>query len=282
MKELTKEDTRGHRLCPERLEVAVLDWAGTTVDYGSRAPILAILSAFEQAGVPVSEAEARRPMGRAKWDHLHALLTDDRVAARWTETKKKAPTTQDVDAIYNDFLSLQAECLVGASGVIDGCVEAIEQTRQLGIKIGSSTGYSRDQLAAVSRRAKEEGYEPDLMLSADDISPGRPAPWLCVENARRLGATSLTAVVKVDDTPAGVIAGRNAGAWSVGVVHSGNEVGLSHEAFEGLDDVSRRSILHTAEESLKKAGAHFLIDTIAELPAVINRINERLASNDRP
>ncbi|TWT87618.1 Phosphonoacetaldehyde hydrolase [Pseudobythopirellula maris] len=267
---------------PLTLRAVVLDWAGTTVDYGSRAPITAILAAFDEAGFPVTEAEARQPMGRAKRDHLQTLLAIPEVAARWRDAKGRPSEESDIDYLYENFLRVQAGCVAEHSGLIPGCLEAIASCREMGLKIGSSTGYTRELLAAVAERACGEGYTPDVMLSADDVSPGRPAPWLCVENARRLGVYPMASVVKVDDTPAGVAAGRNAGAWSVGVVQSGNEVGLTLEAFDALAPERREAAVVQACERLTKAGAHFLIDTIAELPAVVERINEKLVQGERP
>ncbi len=37
-----------------------------------------------------------------------------------------------------------------------------------------------------------------------------------------------------------------------------------------------------ARETLRKAGAHYVIDEFVELPAVIDDINERLARGDKP
>jgi phosphonoacetaldehyde hydrolase len=260
----------------------VLDWAGTTVDFGSRAPIVALLATFERFGVPISEAEAREPMGRAKRDHLASLLANPAIATRWREARGSASTEQDLDTIYAEFLALQAECVVAASPVIAGCPAAIAACRELGLRIGSSTGYPRDLLAGVIERAAGEGYSPDLALSADDVSPGRPAPWLVLENARRLGVYPPAAILKVDDTPAGVEAGRNAGAWSIGVVHSGNEVGLSPEALEALAPHERDQRFAAASRKLTAAGAHLLIDTIADLPTAIDRVNARLAEGRGP
>lgn len=267
---------------PFRLRAAVLDWAGTTVDFGSRAPVAAVLNAFEQAGVPVSETEARRPMGKAKREHLRSLLDDPDIQQRWLAKYGQPASEAELDALYERFLSVQAMSVAESSAVIAGCPEAVQACRDQGLKIGSSTGYTRALLEPVAERAAREGYQPDVMLSADDVSPGRPAPWLCMEAARRLGVYPMLAVVKVDDTPAGVEAGRNAGSWVVGVVASGNEVGLSSEAFQKLDDTTRLAKLAAARERLIEAGAHYLIDTIAELPAVVARINDRLTQHERP
>ena len=266
----------------QRLAAAIFDWAGTTVDFGSRAPVAAVLNAFEQAGVPISESEARKPMGRAKRDHLQALLQDPNIAARWKQEHGGAATESDLDRIYTSFLAVQAETVADCSSLIPGCLEAIAACRELGLKIGSSTGYTRELLAKVAERAAAEGYTPDVMLSADDVSPGRPAPWLCFENARRLNVYPMSAVVKVDDTPAGIAAGRNAGAWCVGVVESGNEVGLSEAALSALPQSERDSLIEAAQLRLTEAGAHYLVGTIAEMPEVVTRINQRLSNGETP
>ena len=267
---------------PTQVQAVVLDWAGTTVDFGSRAPVMAMLNAFEQAGVAITEQEAREPMGRAKRDHLQALLDNPAIAERWQQAHGRPSTEQDLDTIYAQFLDVQAESVAEFSALIPGCNEAIEACRSMGLKIGSSTGYTRALLDRVAERAKSEGFVPDAMLSADDISPGRPAPWLCMENARRLGVYPMSAIIKVDDTPAGIAAGRNAGCWSVGVVQSGNEVGLSQAEFEALTPEQRAAAIATASERLTQAGAHFLIDTIAELPTVVARVNALLADGKLP
>ncbi|CAN0352631.1 unnamed protein product, partial [Ectocarpus sp. 4 AP-2014] len=246
---------------------------GRSVDFGSRAPIAAIQAAFELAGVPVAEEEARRPMGRAKRDHLQAILDQPAFRTRWLAAKQTEPTEGDLDSIYEEFLTLQAECVVRHSGLIDGCLDAIAACRGKGLKIGSSTGYTAPLLSAVAAHAAAAGYAPDVMLGADDVSPGRPQPWLIYENARRLGVYPMAAIAKVDDTPAGVEAGRNAGAWSVGVVVSGNEVGLGVKAYAALSEDQREAKLGVARQTLTEAGAHLLIDTIAELPAAVDRIN---------
>ena len=266
----------------DRVKAVVLDWAGTTVDYGSRAPVMAILNAFQQVGVKVTEQEARRPMGRAKRDHLKELLADEAITQRWVATHGRAATEEDLDSIYAQFLSVQADSVAGYSGVIPGCCEAIAALSAQGVRVGSSTGYTRPLLERVAKRAKTEGFEPEVMLSADDVAPGRPAPWLCIENARRLGVYPMSSVVKVDDTPAGVTAGRNAGAWSVGVIDSGNEVGLSQTEFDALSAADRVAITDKAASRLTAAGAHFLISTIAELPAALMRINDLLADGKTP
>jgi phosphonoacetaldehyde hydrolase len=63
-------------------DLVIFDWAGTMVDFGCRAPIAALLEAFARHGVTLDEATAREDMGKAKADHLWALLRRPPMARR--------------------------------------------------------------------------------------------------------------------------------------------------------------------------------------------------------
>ncbi len=75
----------------DRFDLAIFDWAGTMVDFGCQAPLNALLEAFARHDVELTEREAHRDMGKAKADHLRALLAMPRVAAAWTKANGKPP-----------------------------------------------------------------------------------------------------------------------------------------------------------------------------------------------
>lgn len=267
---------------PSKLSAVIFDWAGVTVDFGSRAPVLAMLAAFEEHGVPVTEQEVRAFMGKAKREHLAAILALPRVCEAWQAQHGKPSDEADLDRIYDGFLHLQEDCITSHTDLIEGCVEVVAECRAAGMRVGSSTGYTPNLLRPVAERVAALGYRPDATVCAGDVSPGRPEPWLCFENARLLGVFPMSSVVKVDDTPAGVTAGRNAGAWAVGIVVSGNEVGLSREQWLALSDDEQSQRRAAASERLLAAGAHLLIDTIADLPSVLTELNARLSRGETP
>jgi len=105
---------------------------------------------------------------------------------------------------------------------------------------------------------------------------------MCLENARRLGVYPMEAIVKVDDTIVGIEAGLNAGMWTVGVARSGNLVGLSEQELHQLPESEQASLVQMAAEKLYAGGAHYVIDTIAELPTVLKQIDELLRHGERP
>jgi phosphonoacetaldehyde hydrolase len=137
-------------------------------------------------------------------------------------------------------------------------------------------------MTVVTSEAARQGFSPDAVVCADEVPAGRPAPWMCFENARRLDIYPMAAMVKVDDTPVGIESGLNAGMWTVGVIESGNEIGLSLDQIESLFPTQRTERCHRAEDRMNKTNAHFIINSVAELPAVLDAIEVRLTSGERP
>ena len=166
-------------------------------------------------------------------------------------------TDADIDRLYEEFLPLQKGILGDHSDVIAGVPEVVAECRRMGLKIGSSTGYTRELMTVVTEMAVRQGYAPDCVLCAEDAPRGRPAPYLLYEAAMRLDVYPLWTVVVIDDTPVGIRAGRNAGCWTVGVTRTGNGVGMSVEELAQLspNDVQQRCA--AAERTLRTARASF-------------------------
>ncbi|MEM8945823.1 MAG: phosphonoacetaldehyde hydrolase [Planctomycetota bacterium] len=255
------------------LRALILDWAGTVVDFGSCAPVAAVIEAFRSLEVPVSREQARAPMGKAKREHIRAMLSEQAVASQW-ESTHGGDIESAIDTVYERFLPIQRQLLADHAKLIPGCVESIDRCRARGMKIGSSTGYTRELMDILMPLVAEQGYEPDAMVCASDMSEGRPAPWMCFENARMLGVYPPQAIVKVDDTLVGIEAGLNAGMWTVGVASSGNLVGLSLQEYSDLDTSEQERLTDAARQQLLQSGAHVVIDSVAELTDAIEQIED--------
>src|SRR5262245_28281176 len=158
------------------IRALVLDWAGTTVDHGSLAPVRTIQGVFERHGIKISEAAARRDMGLPKREHLR------RVLARIDPEAGEGV----LDSLYAEFVPLQLELLREHSDVIPHVVDAVAEVRRRDIRIGSTTGYTREMLDVVAERARKQGYHPDWGIVREDEADGRPTPYMM-----RLGATRL-------------------------------------------------------------------------------------------
>jgi phosphonoacetaldehyde hydrolase len=260
------------------LKALVLDWAGTTVDFGSLAPARTLQQVFARAGVKLSDADARRDMGLPKKDHISRIFAIPSVREAWQSLRGRAPSPSDLEEMYEAFIPLQFSCLADYSTLIPGVVSAVQRFHARGLKIGSTTGYTREMLDLLVEKSEQAGYKPDCSLVPGDVGGGRPHPFMIYEIAVRLQVYPLAAIAKVGDTPADVQEGLNAGAWSIGVAATGNAIGLSWTEFHALPESERKIRVSNAHRELEGAGAHYVVDSVADLDAVLDDIDIRLRS----
>ena len=264
------------------LRAVILDWAGTTVDHGSLAPVEALRRVFAENRLEITAAEAREHMGVLKKDHIRSILSIDRVAREWTRAHGSAPAESDVERLFTEFLPKQAEILERFSEPIDGVAETVAGWKRDGLRIGSTTGYTRALLDIVSAAAARHGFAPEASVTPDEAGAGRPAPFMCYRNAIELQVYPLWRFLKIGDTPSDIAEGLNAGMWTVGITRTGNEVGLSNAEFEALSDADRSARERAASHRLREAGAHYIAASVAECDPFLLEIERRLASGERP
>lgn len=264
------------------IRAVVFDWAGTMVDFGSRAPIGAFAQAFAERGVDLHEHEILADMGRAKREHIVRLLERPEVAERWRMCTGSRWTSLDVDQLMIRLEPLMRSSIEMHGQLIPGACESVEALRSAGAKIGSTTGYTQAMMPPLIRAAADQGYAPDVVLCSDDAPLGRPAPFLIWKALLSLERWPIRQCVVVDDTCTGVEAGRAAGAWTVGCAISGALVGLTQSDWEALDggEMSRR--FYASRAALEASGADFVIETVAQLPAAIAEIRNRLLDGGMP
>jgi len=254
----------------DHFDLVIFDWAGTMVDFGCEAPVKALIEAFESEGVRIDEATARRDMGKAKVDHVRALLALPSVASAWRAGHGSPSGPADVDRLMARLGPLMRDHAARASVLIPGARETFEQLCAAGIRVASSTGYTREMMEPVLARAAAQGYRPEHLVCSGETPAGRPSPLMIYKACAELGVWPLSRVVKVDDAEAGIAEGKAAGAFTVGVA-SGNAVGLSLQAFLELSPGERGRRVAAAGEALRAAGADLVIDSVADLVPALER-----------
>ena len=264
------------------IEAVLLDWAGTTMDFGCIAPAVAFIEVFKRKQVPITMAEARAPMGAHKRTHIQRITEIDSVRRRWQDTHGRLPTDADVDAMFEEFVPLQLDCLSDYSELIPGTLEVIAALRERDIKIGSTTGYLTEMMEINRKDAARQGYEPDSTVCASDVPAGRPFPFMCLQNAINLGVTTVEACVKIDDTVPGVEEGLNAGMWTIGLAISGNEVGLQRHEWDALPQTEQTLMRERSYTHMLQSGAHYAVDTIADIMPCIEDIQARIHRGEKP
>ena len=261
---------------PLRVRAVILDWAGTTVDHGSIAPILALQSLFAQHGITLSTEDARRDMGLLKRDHIRAILALPNVRAKWSAIAGQEPGEAEVYSLFDEFGPLQMKVILQHSLVIPGVAEAISDWQSRGLRFGSTTGYTRSMLDPVLAQAAEQGYRPDASVCPDEVSAGRPAPWMLMKNSELLDVYPPSACVKIGDTVIDIQEGKNAGMWTIGLTKTGNLIGLDQEQWAQLPQLEKEVRISRAEKILLEAGADFVAEDLASCDQALAEIDKKL------
>ena len=271
------------QLSPSRqVRLVVFDLAGTTVDYGSRAPAGAFIELFARHGLQVTDAQARGPMGKHKRDHIRCMLQEEALRGQWREVRGADWTEADVEALFAEFIPLQLSCLPRYADVIPGVAETVQALRARGIAVAATTGYNREMTDLVLAAAAPQGFVPDWSCCAAEVPAGRPAPWMVFACMQQANVYPPAAVVKVGDTVADVAEGLNAGVWSIGVARTGNMLGLSATEAAALPVPELEHRLQAARAALAGAGAHAVIDGVADLMPMLLEIEARVGRGERP
>lgn len=264
------------------LQAIIMDWAGTTVDFGSMAPIRAFQNLFAANKTPITIAEARAPMGTEKREHIRQLTIMPRVRDAWKEAHGEYPTDADIDRMYEEFVPLQIEAIAQCGQLIPGLTDTLAWCEENNIAIGANTGYADRMIGGLLANAAEQGYKPQSNVCATDVPKGRPFPHMCLRNAIELGVSDVKACVKIDDTLTGIDEGLSGGMWTIGVAVSGNEVGLPLDEWNALSEEEQEIRRQAAYKRFYQAGAHYVVDSIADVVPCLEEIQLRLQAGETP
>lgn len=264
------------------IEAVIFDWAGTTVDFGSRAPMGAFVKLFAAEGINMTIAQARIPMGINKWDHINALLNLPEIQAQWQTLRGRSHNVADVDRLLEIFVPMNKVSILECAPLIPGVADLMKVLRERHIKVGSTTGYTKELLDILLPIAREQGYEPEALSYSGDTPLGRPSAQMMYRCADQLGLDNPLSFIKVDDTLPGIEEGKAFGCWTIGVAVSGNALGLSLEELNALTTNEAEQQKNEARSKMKDMQPDYVIDSVAELLPIIDQINRRLDAGEKP
>ncbi len=263
-----------------RIEAVIFDWAGTTIDYGCFAPLCGFIEGFKSKNVEITLEEARKPMGTLKIDHVRAISALPRILQEFMKQYSRDICEADIQDIYHRFESTLTDNLLCYTDIKPKVIETVALLREAGIKIGSTSGYTRAMMEQIADKVAENGYQPDTCVCADEVPKGRPHPYMMWKNMAELGISDPRHVIKVGDTVSDIKEGLSANTWSVGVIMGSSELGLTEQQVQQLSDEQLGSEIRRVRSAFYAAGADYIIMDMGELPRVIEKIEERLAQQE--
>lgn len=258
-----------------KIEGVVFDWAGTIIDFGSLAPMGAFVGLFSRHGVPISIDQARVPMGLPKLDHIRALGAMPEIGQAWRAAHGGQDfTDRDAQNLLLEFEPMSAEAAWQNRAFIPGFLNTYDWLKSRGIRVATTTGYTRRIMTPVIEYARALGFTPDAVICCDDVLRSRPDPMGMFACCEAMGLKPGAHIIKVDDTAPGIEEGRNAQCYTIGVAASGNAMGWSLSDWENGDPSKRKEALAVAEQRLRTAGADLVLASVADLPQAIERMEQ--------
>lgn len=255
-----------------KIKLIILDWAGTTIDFGSVAPVQAFIDSFEQFGIYPTIEEVRKPMGMRKIDHIKTMLQMPRIKNDWAKLYNRKPTNEDASKIFQVFEEKLFQVLGQHAEVKEGVIHCVEQFKKMGLKIGSTTGYTDEMMAVLLPIVKEQGYEPDYWVSADATNgKGRPYPYMIFRNMEHFGIINVKEVLKIGDTISDIEEGKNAGVISTGVIIGSSEMGLTREEFLLLSKEQQKEKCEETRRKYELAGADYIFEQLEDAVDFLNK-----------
>ncbi|MGW2559098.1 phosphonatase-like hydrolase [Streptomyces sp. NPDC001514] len=227
---------------PQKLNLVVLDMAGTTVADGGLVE-QAFTTAAERIGaapesMPGMLDYVRATMGESKISVFRHLFGD--------ETRAQAANKAFEEA-YGELVD------GGRIAEIPGARAAIEQLREQGRTVVLTTGFARVTQDAILDALGWQGLADLTLCPADAGGRGRPYPDMVLAAFLRTGAVvGVRQIVVAGDTSYDMLSGVRAGAGVVAGVRTG-----AHD-----------------EALLTGNGATHVLGSVAELPALLAQVED--------
>ena len=219
------------------VELVVLDMAGTTIeDHGE--VLTAFKSALGKNHIQTSEDFLQKWRGASKKQVLRQCIEE--------HFGKDAPDNpKRIDQAYGDFRNF-LENLYTREGVrpIHGAAETFKWLKAHNIRIALTTGFYRKVADMILQKVGWNLDIVDASICSDEVTMGRPAPYLIFRAMEATRITDVHRVVNVGDTTLDLLSAVNAGVrGNVGVL------------------TGTQTILH-----LGKVQHTHIIPSVAELP----------------
>lgn len=266
----------------------IFDLGGTIVDRYSLTPLIAFRKAFRNRGIDLCPQLIRKDMGLNKMDHINKIFENENIQKQWYARNLETIDDRVKRDIFKEFSIIQKNETIERMKIIPQTIKCIRYLQDNNILTGVTTGFDYKQTMRVKSLLETYNIYLDSYVSSTCLDlPGRPESYMIHKNMDNLNIDDSRAIIKIDDTISGIKEGLNAGCLTVAVARWSVNMGvdtyedmmrLDNCIMDGSNDYSlnyhnKKEKLKECKEILKSSGAHYVIDTLEELPGIIEHIN---------
>ena len=260
------------------IKACIFDLGGTIVDRYSLTPFLSLRKIFCKKNIYITNDLIFKDMGMSKIDHIRKILFHPSVSQKW-ETLYDIPDENDIIRLMNDFNKIQMEYSTKIIDILPETKDCIDSLQSNNILLGCTTGFNYDNMNIIRTKLNENDIYLDSYVSSTCINnTSRPYPHMIHKNMEQLNITDPKTVIKLDDTAVGIQEGINAECINVGVakwsaymnIYTIDDAYYFHHQLH-KEEMNERLI--QSRKVLQEAGADYVIDSLEELPSLIQNIN---------
>lgn len=258
------------------IRLAVFDLGGTIVDRYSLSPFISLKHAFKMKGLNIPNRLIYKDMGIEKHEHITEILKDKYISREWIKKYGEYPNMNSTMSVFDEFIKYQMDDGIKNIEILPETKSCIEWLGDNNISTGVTTGFSRPIMNAIKEKLLDDDIHIDKYVSSTCLGkPGRPNPYMMQEIMNKLDLTFDTKkVLKIDDTCVGIQEGKRAGTLTVGVAKwSTNMKMTEYDQDKNMSKEEYVERLKSSREALWSANPDYVIDSLDELPRIINHIN---------
>ncbi len=258
-----------------RIKLCILDLGGTIVDKYSLSPFISLKHAFKRKGINIPNKLIFQDMGKDKYDHIRIILDDKYVSRQWMQVHGNYPNVDSTMNVFDEFIKYQINEGISNIDILPETKNTINWLKENNIKTGITTGFSRPIMNAIKEKIIDDNIHIDEYVSSTCLGkPGRPNPHMMNSIINKFSISDKNSIIKIDDTCVGIEEGKNAGTLTIGVAKWSTNMKMtdySQEKNMSKEEYVER--LKNSREELWKASPDYVIDSLEELPRIINMIN---------
>ena len=254
-----------------KIKACIFDLGGTIVDRYSITPHKSLIETFKHYNININNKLIFDDMG-IDLLHIGNILEDKYVYRNWYNKYKNNPDYSDVLKLYETFKTFQIEKSKSID-IIPETYNTFEYLKKNNIKIGCTTGFDKNNADIISKVLNNNLCKLDNIVSSTCVKKSRPHSDMIYKNMKDLEVSNPKTMIKIDDTNVGIKEGKNAGLWTVGVARWSTYMNVLPQNINNMNDVIIRERLEKSKEKLKQSQPDFIIETLDELPNIIETIN---------
>ena len=253
----------------------IFDLSGSIVDRYSLTQFLSLKKAFLNNGIHVNNQLIFKDIGKNKKCHIIDILVNKDITNQWIKLKKYRPTKKDSDLLLNEYNDIQLNYSKNLISILPETKNCINFLKNKNIRTGATTEFNKENMNIIKNKLEFNNIFLDNYVSSTCINKQlRPYPNMINKNLEILNIANPRKVIKVDDSIIGIQEGINANCITVAVARWSINMGIHNiqDAFE-LSDFDIYGNLKKSREILNETGADYVINTLDELPPLINKLN---------